>query len=246
MINRRKFLKSGTVFAGSALALSACDLEVTHADLKPAPFAGRARAEQSLIQRLSETNLKYGSAVHLMAFKETSEFEIWLEDENFAFQHFATLPICAFSGGLGPKLREGDGQTPEGFYEMGPEHLHPWSSYHLAIDIGFPNTFDRQLDRTGSYLEIHGSCESIGCYSLGDRGVEDVYLLVEQSFLQGARRATFAGYPFRPSAERLAQEEGHVWHEYWRNIAGSYAMFMATKRPPYYQAAGGKYYFFPF
>ena len=50
-------------------------------------------------------------------FKREFELELWLKRDG-RFQRFATYPICMWSGALGPKLREGDKQAPEGFYTV--------------------------------------------------------------------------------------------------------------------------------
>ena len=239
-MDRRQFLQSSSAAGASLLGLSAC----SQRHVEPIKFLDRSRIEADLRKKLAAKGLTYGTPVHLMAFKESKELEIWLEEDGgHKFRHFATLPICAFSGDLGPKLREGDRQTPEGFYNLRHEFLHPSSAYHLAIDIGFPNSLDRSLGRTGSLIELHGACQSIGCYAMGNSGIEEIYLLVEQSFMRGVRRATFAAYPFRPTPERLAAERDHIWFEFWENIAGSYTKFMDLRRPPHFIPLRGRYLF---
>lgn len=235
--------RRGFLMGGSALALAGCAGDKGEKALKPAPFSGRFAARDRLLAKLKATGHRYGSAVHFMIYKETSELEVWLQGKDGTFRQFANYSICAFSGGLGPKLRRGDAQTPEGFYEIEAKHLNPWSSYHLAVDIGYPNRYDRLQRRTGSLIEIHGACLSIGCYSMGDTQMEDIYLLVEQAFLQGEKRATLASYPFRPTPERMEAAKGHVWYDFWKNIFGSHDMFMAHKKPPYYDVLGNKYVF---
>jgi len=82
---------------------------------------------------------------------------------------------------LGPKLKEGDKQVPEGVYRV--ESLNPNSRYHLAVRINYPNEFDRrqaEIDgRTslGGDIMIHGSCCSVGCLAMGDEAVEDLFVL---------------------------------------------------------------------
>ena len=250
-MNRRKFLNRSTLVLGGALGAStllgkACVVPATQqamAEIPVARFYGRQAREKQLIDRLTQAGFPIGARMHLMAFKETSEMEIWLQKRNGKFFLFDVLPICAFSGSLGPKLAEGDRQTPEGYYYIWPQNLYPDSAYHLALGIGFPNTVERRRGWTGSLIRIHGSCQSIGCYSMGDRGVETIYLLAEQSFKLGKRFVTFAAYPFRPTARRLAQEEGHVWYDFWNNLAGSYRQFMRTRRRPEVFHVGTRYLF---
>ena len=98
---------------------------------------------------------------------------------NQRFVLFKSYPICTFSGDLGPKLAEGDRQAPEGFYRVTVKQLNPASRHHLAFNVGFPNAFDRQLERTGSELMVHGGCSSVGCYAMGDAQVDEIYALVD-------------------------------------------------------------------
>ena len=48
-----------------------------------------------------------------------------------------------YSGGLGPKQRQGDFKSPEGLYSVQRNQLKPDSRYYKAINIGFPNAYDR-------------------------------------------------------------------------------------------------------
>lgn len=92
-----------------------------------------------------------------------------------------SYPMTAFSGTLGPKLREGDRQIPEGVY--GIEYLHPNSAYHLALKVSYPNAADRARaaadGRTdlGGNIMIHGKAITVGCVPVGDDAIEDLFLL---------------------------------------------------------------------
>ena len=80
-----------------------------------------------------------------------------------------------------PKLREGDGQAPEGLYRI--ESLNPNSAYHLSLRVNYPNAQDRKRGaedgRTdlGSDIMIHGRDVSIGCLAMGDAAAEDLFVL---------------------------------------------------------------------
>ncbi|MBA3883165.1 MAG: L,D-transpeptidase family protein [Chthoniobacterales bacterium] len=90
-------------------------------------------------------------------------------------------PLLAASGVLGPKLREGDGQVPEGIYRV--RELNPNSLFHLSIWLDYPNEFDwaraEEDGRTepGSEIMIHGGERSSGCLALGDAAAEDLFVL---------------------------------------------------------------------
>ena len=98
-----------------------------------------------------------------------------------------TYPMTAFSGTLGPKLREGDGQIPEGVY--GLEYLNPNSSYHLSMKVSYPNADDRaQAEKEGRTnlggdIMIHGSNATVGCVPVGDEAIEEVFYLVQAAGL---------------------------------------------------------------
>ena len=95
-----------------------------------------------------------------------------------------SYPILAASGRLGPKLRQGDKQVPEGLYRI--ESLNPNSRFHLALRVDYPNAFDRRLaarDRRtdlGGDIMIHGGAASIGCLAMGDEAAEDLFALVAE------------------------------------------------------------------
>ena len=104
--------------------------------------------------------------------KQEKMLEIWASGANGQFRLIRTYPILGASGLLGPKLREGDRQVPEGIYRI--ESLNPNSRYHLSMRINYPNEFDRacakEENRTniGGDIMIHGGSASIGCLAMGD------------------------------------------------------------------------------
>src|SRR5262245_61985071 len=106
--------------------------------------------------------------IFIRIFKEESELEVWKLKSDGRFYHFKTYPICNWSGELGPKLKEGDRQAPEGFYSVSREQMNPDSKYHLAMNLGYPNAYDKAHGRTGEFLMIHGKCKSAGCYARTD------------------------------------------------------------------------------
>ncbi len=195
----------------------------------------------SLSQQLQNHNMKLGMPVFIRAFKESSEMEVWLKTGE-TFEHFKTYAICRWSGTLGPKQKEGDRQTPEGFYNTTKDKLNPNSSYHLSFNIGFPNKFDRSLKRTGSYLMIHGSCVSIGCYAMTDKNIEEIYALVEAS-LKNQPKVPIHLFPFRMTKKRLQKETDNKWYSYWLNLKQGYDLFETNKIPPEYSSSLGKYEF---
>jgi murein L,D-transpeptidase YafK len=191
--------------------------------------------------RLRAKGFELGQPVLLRIFKQESVLEVWMKKgETYAL--FGAYDICKWSGDLGPKLREGDGQSPEGFYFASAKQLLPTSRYHRAINTGFPNAFDAGLGRTGSVLMIHGSCVSIGCYAMTDRGIDDIYKIVEASLDKNNPIAMHL-FPFRMTAENLALNQNNRWIEFWKNLAEGDAIFTRSKLPPEVFVCGGQYVF---
>ncbi len=187
--------------------------------------------QAELDKRLREKGLKRGDPVFLRIFKGDVQVELWIK-RGGRFELFETYPICAWSGQLGPKLREGDGQAPEGFYTIGKGQLNPNSHYHRAFNLGFPNLLDRAYDRTGANLMVHGGCASIGCYAMTDASIDELWLLVTAALDGGQERIGVHVFPFRMTEERLTAFAWHPWAEFWRELKPAYDLFEQTRIPP--------------
>jgi murein L,D-transpeptidase YafK len=191
---------------------------------------------------LRQAGFTLGQPAILRIFKQESELEVWIKrGENFEL--FQTYPICKWSGQLGPKLKEGDGQSPEGFYEVTEKQLNPNSRYHLAMNIGFPNAFDIAQSRTGSALMIHGSCVSVGCFAMTDAGIEDIYAIVEQALSAGQKSIPVHIFPFRMTDLNLTANAASPWISYWNNLAEGDILFQKTRKAPDVWTCGGRYHF---
>lgn len=202
----------------------------------------REETGPSLQRALSDKDFRLGDPVFIRIFKESSELEVWLRKTS-GYALFKVYPICNYSGELGPKLKEGDRQSPEGFYFVGREQLNPNSSYHLSFNLGFPNTYERSLGRTGSFLMVHGNCVSIGCYAMTDAGIEEIYLIVEAALNAGQEQFQVQAFPFRMTEENVRRYPGSRWLDFWRNLKEGYDVFEATRVPPKVRAGDGVYEF---
>ncbi|MDR3487527.1 MAG: NAD(P)-binding protein, partial [Bradyrhizobium sp.] len=158
-----------------------------------------------LLSLLRQKKMPKYSPIVVRVFKEEAELEVWKQDATGRFQILKIYPICRWSGDLGPKLQEGDRQAPEGFYSITPELLNPNSNYYLAINVGYPNSFDRANKRAGSLLMIHGDCSSSGCYAMTDEQISEIYSLARDSFLGGRPSFQVQAYPFRLTPANLAR-----------------------------------------
>ena len=146
--------------------------------------------------RLKAKGVALGAPVFLRVFKLESELEIWMEKDG-RYRLFATYPICLWSGRLGPKLAEGDRQAPEGFYAVTKDELNPNSRWHRSFSLGFPNAFDRALGRTGSFIMVHGGCQSIGCFAMTNDVVDEIWRLVTAALDAGQPAFDVQVFPFR-------------------------------------------------
>ena len=99
---------------------------------------------ERMLAELKAKNMEKESPILVRIFKEESELEVWKQDDSGRFALLRTYPICRWSGELGPKIKAGDRQAPEGFYTITPGLMNPNSSQYLAINTGFPNAYDRR------------------------------------------------------------------------------------------------------
>lgn len=202
--------------------------------------------EKGLEKQLSSLGFSLGDPLFVRIFKEERELEIWMRakgDEHYSL--FKIMRITEFAGGLGPKLREGDGQVPEGFYYVPSTHLRPDTRHHLGIDIGFPNAFDRHFGRSGSELLIHGGESAAGSFALGEHDIEVLYTLAEASLVEGQDFFRVNIFPFRMTDDRMDTEweKKPRWLDFWVNLKEGYDFFENANFPPDAGVEGGKYVF---
>jgi len=191
-----------------------------------------------------EFNRYLGDKVFIRIFKEEAVLELWTQETKAKeFNLLHTFPICKWSGELGPKKQEGDGQSPEGFYDVTLDRLNPYSSYHLSFNIGFPNEYDQSLGYTGSYLMIHGDCVSIGCYAMGNSNIEIIYSFVEESIRENKQPVPVHIFPFRMKEGKLQRYQEHDAYEFWQNLKTGYDLFEETTIPPQVDVCGDEYCF---
>jgi murein L,D-transpeptidase YafK len=190
--------------------------------------------------RLAAQGLALGAPVFIRIFKREFELELWMRRDG-RFQRFAVYPICRWSGRLGPKLVEGDGQTPEGFYTVDAKALTVASRWHRSFNLGFPNAFDRANARTGSLIMVHGGCASVGCFAMTDPVVDEIWRLVTAALNGGQKRFHVHVFPFRMTAENLSARQNHPWAPFWRELSRGYDVFEATRLPPRIGVCAGRY-----
>ena len=195
--------------------------------------AAAKRVRPLLEKALSGMELRLGDPVFMRVFKESNELEMWiLHRETKTYKHFKTYKIAYYSGKLGPKLKEGDRQAPEGFYHVSAKRMNPNSRYHLSFNLGYPNTYDQAHGRSGSFLMIHGSRVSIGCYAMTNQRIEEIYTLADAALQKGQPYFRVHCFPFRMTADRMNKAKGSPWLGFWQNLKEGYDAFEKTKVPP--------------
>lgn len=195
-----------------------------------------------------------GDQVFVRIFKQEGQLELFLRKSG-RYTLYKTYPICKWSGRLGPKTKEADYQSPEGFYSVSARQLHPHSNYHRAFNIGYPNAFDRQNGRTGGLVMVHGACKSVGCFAMTDPGIEEIYGFVEAALRAGQKEVPVHIFPFRMTEQAVARETGGSWLAFvggannaqwagfWKNLKQGYDHFEETGEPPVAFACGDHYAF---
>lgn len=140
------------------------------------------QTEPPLIKMFAKANITYPpQEIALLAFKKEQHIQLWAKNENTTWRYINTYPLTAFSGRLGPKLKEHDRQIPEGIYRL--TMFNPFSSMHLSMMINYPNNFDRlQASKDGrralgDNIFLHGKSLSVGCLAVGNKAIDQLFLL---------------------------------------------------------------------
>jgi len=216
------------VVAAGAGTLAGCYVEEGY------QLPSRAMKELSpeMTAALQLKNMPKDSPILIRVFKEESELEVWKQDTTGQFQLLKVYPICRWSGELGPKKTEGDRQAPEGFYAITPGLMNPDSNYYLAINMGFPNAYDRANGYSGAFLMIHGDCSSRGCYAMTDEQIGEIYALARESFLGGQKEFQIQAYPFRLTPANLARHRTNPNMAFWRMLKEGNDHFVVSHLEP--------------
>ncbi|MCA0317900.1 MAG: hypothetical protein LCH88_07505 [Proteobacteria bacterium] len=207
------------------------------------PNRGSMPISQAVAEELNVRGMTRTSPVLIRIFKQEAELEVWKRDGSGRYALFKTYPICNYSGDLGPKVREGDRQSPEGFYQINMGLMNPNSSYYLAFNMGFPNQFDRSYGRTGSHLMVHGDCSSRGCYAMTDEAIAEVYALAREALQGGQESFQVQAYPFRMTARNMARHRNSPHMAFWRNLKEGHDHFEVTRQEPQVDVCERRYVF---
>ncbi len=163
----------------------------------------------------------YPTELTLIGLKYEKILEVWGRVERGKWRHITNYKFTAFSGRLGPKLKEGDRQIPEGIYRI--SYLNPNSKFHLSLKVSYPNSFDKKMAKRdnrinlGGDIMIHGSNRTIGCIPIGDRKIEELYFLAEKVGIKNIK-VILSPVDFRHIEVKIKNKK-HPWlRELYSNI----------------------------
>ena len=195
----RSFLRS-TVAALvlGVFALPALAIDKAHQPVPPA-----------IVATMVAKDMAPNAPILIRTFKKEAVLEVWKQTRAGRYALLKAYPICRWSGQLGPKRKEGDRQTPEGFYPVGPRQMNPNSAYYLSFDLGFPNSYDRANGYHGAYLMVHGTCSSAGCYAMTDKQVGEIYALARREGPAGRRLSRTGKRAHRQARQRRQCGRAH-------------------------------------
>ena len=201
-----------------------------------------SKVKPTLIKALNRKNLQWGAPIFIRIFKQSSELELWVKNEK-KFDLFRTYKICTYSGGLGPKQRQGDLQAAEGFYFVAPSQMNPASQFHLSFNIGYPNKYDLAHNRTGGLIMVHGNCVSIGCFAMTDKNIEEIYALADAALRNGQKFFRVHIFPFRMTDKNMKASHRSKWFSFWDNLKEGYDFFEKYRKPPNVLVKNKRYLF---
>lgn len=234
--------KAFVIMAFAATMLSACQqedvLDISRIEGKP-----ELRLSNATLSRMKALNMDRNSPIMIRIFKEEGVMEVWKANTSNRYALLKSYQICAWSGMLGPKKKEGDRQAPEGFYDITKAQMNPNSRYYLAFNIGYPNAYDRSLNRGGTNLMVHGACSSSGCYSMTDAQVQEIFALANDAFAGGQQAFQIQALPFRMTADNMARHKNSPNIDFWKMLKVGYDQFEITHRPPVVNVCNHTYVF---
>lgn len=237
-----KTLMRALAVASLGLALASCQDEMQSSFGTSGKALRPLKAET--IALMESKGMRKQDPILVRVFKQEQTLEVWKRDKSGRFAMLKSYQLCTVGGVPGPKIREGDKQSPEGFYMVTPGRMNPNSQFHLSYDVGYPNAFDRAWGRTGAAIMVHGECTaSAGCFIGTNEQMEELYGLAREAFMGGQKSFQVQAYPFRMTAENLAKNRRSPHLAFWKNIKQGYDHFEVTKLEPKVDVCDKRYVF---
>jgi len=218
--------------------LSACDDRAT-------TLSGRSLAPipRDTLALMQSKGVSQDAPILLRSYKQEAELEIWKQKPDGRYVYLKTFPMCRWSGQLGPKMREGDRQVPEGFYSITPGQMNPNSHYYLSFNVGYPNAYDRARGYTGGDIMVHGICSSAGCFSMTNDQIAEIYAIAREAFNGGQKAIQLQSLPFKMTAENLAKHRFDPNIAFWKMLKEGADNFEVTKMEPQVGVCAKRYVF---
>ena len=239
-----KTMVRAAVFASLGLFLASCQDEM-HSSLGTSAKATRP-LDSKMLSLMQEKGMRAEDPILVRVFKQEQTLEVWKRDRSGRFAMLKSYQLCTVGGVPGPKIREGDKQSPEGFYTVTPWRMNPNSQFYLSYDVGYPNAFDRAWGRTGAAIMVHGECTgSAGCFIGTNEQMAEIYGLAREAFKGGQKSFQVQAYPFRMTAENLAKYRRSPHLAFWKNLKEGHDHFEVTKLEPKVEVCGKHYVFDP-
>jgi murein L,D-transpeptidase YafK len=188
-------------------------------------------------------------AITLVAYKDDDLLEVYGRPKNQKkLILIKSYPICARSGILGPKRKEGDGQVPEGFYYINV--FNPSSNYYLSLGINYPNSADRlksSYKSLGGNIFIHGSCVTIGCLPMTDDLIKEIYVLAVHAKNNGQSKIPVYIFPYKMENSKHKEHTKSAspqLTQFWNNLKQGYDLFHSKQQELNYSVnSSGDYQF---
>ncbi len=179
-----------------------------------------------------------GFEIFIRVFKHDASLQVWARSKKSEkFSLVETYPICASSGTMGPKRKEGDNQVPEGFYSVNA--FQAMSEFYLALQVSYPNSSDKiksDKQHPGGDIMIHGNCVTIGCMPLTDDKIKEVYIMAIEARNGGQQTIPVHIFPTN------LDDKGMKWLKenykdddkiaFWKNLQTGYNYFETNKTLP--------------
>ena len=201
---------------------------------------------ESLKKSIQQAGYGTDFSMLINAYKAEGKLEVWLKAKSDKqYSCFKTYDFCAHSGTLGPKVIEGDGQTPEGFYYINV--FNPMSSFHLSLGVNYPNSVDSArtgADRkTGGDIYIHGNCVTVGCIPLTDDKIDEVYILAVEARNSGQDKIPVNIYPFKMTNANIQKYSAQFPAQlsFWKSLQPGYLAFEKHRNMADVKEVKGKY-----
>jgi murein L,D-transpeptidase YafK len=169
--------------------------------------------------------------IMIIAYKSEQQLELFAKNKtDLVYKKILSYAICASSGILGPKRKQGDSQVPEGFYHI--NRFNPASFFNLSLGLNYPNQADRRKSKAknlGGDIFIHGDCVTIGCLPMNDK-IKEIYIYAIQAHQNGQLNIPVYIFPFKMDNEKLNKFKGlntdkKELLDFWDNLKTGYEKF---------------------